>query len=149
MLNTFYPTPLKEVISSWFIQCGPSLPVHTVSLNGYICKYIEIVLYFVRDIKPPTLFPPIFSSNYSQLEQLKKKTNFSLVRNRFFFSFGPMKSLLSFSTGQTEQILWKQLGKIRLVIWWFDGMNKIIEFWLSTRLDIFVGSCCLLDYLEL
>ena len=44
---------------------------------------------FVHDIKPPILFSPIFFTNFSQLEQLKKKTSFLLVR------FGPMKSLCS------------------------------------------------------
>ena len=37
-------------------------------------------VYLVRDIKPPILFLPIFSTNFTQFEQLKKKTNFSLVQ---------------------------------------------------------------------
>ena len=75
----------------------------------------------------------------------KRKQTFYWSKTDFFFSFGPMKSLFSFSTGQTEKNSWKT----RLVVWWFDDMNKIIEFWLSTRLEIFDGSCCLLDYLSL
>ena len=51
----------------------------------------------VRDIKPPILFSPIFSPNFSQLEQLKKP--FLLVQNRFFLSFGPIKSLIYFLSG--------------------------------------------------
>ena len=38
--------------------------------------------------KQPTLFSP----NWSQFGQLKKETNFFLIQNRFFLSFGPMKS---------------------------------------------------------
>ena len=34
------------------------------------------VEYLVCDIKPRILFSPIFSTKFSQLEQLKKKTNF-------------------------------------------------------------------------
>ena len=37
--------------------------------------------------KPPILFSPIFSTNFSQFEQLKKKTNFLLVQNSFFSQF--------------------------------------------------------------
>ena len=74
--------------------------------------------------KPRILFSAN-STNIFQLEQLKKKTNFLLVQNRLFLSFGPMKSLFSFSTAQTEKILWKKLGKTRLVVWWFDVTNKI------------------------
>ena len=71
----------------------------------------------VRDIKPRILFSPIFSTKFSQLEQLKKKTNFLLVKNSAFLSFGPMTSLVSFSTAKTEKKSWKKLGKRKLVIW--------------------------------
>ena len=60
-------------------------------------------IYLVCDTKPRILFPPIFSTNFSQLEQLKKKTNFLLVLNRFILGFGPMKSLFSFWNAQTEK----------------------------------------------
>ena len=38
----------------------------------------------------------VFSMNFSQYQQLKKKTNFLLVQNRFCLSFGSIKSLVSF-----------------------------------------------------
>ena len=113
-------------------------PVHTVSYKPRgkrACKALiwkkcfwepKVALsggyHPVRDIKPRILFSPIFSTKFSQLEQLKKKTNFLLVQNRFFLRLGPMKSLFSFST---EKNSWKNLGKTRFVVWCFDLTNKI------------------------
>jgi hypothetical protein len=57
------------------------------------------------------LFFPIFSTIFSQFEQLKKITNFLLVQNRFFLSFGPLKSLFSFSTAQLRKFRGKNWGK--------------------------------------
>ena len=66
------------------------------------------------------MFSPIFSTNFSQLEQLKRKTNFLLVLNRVFFRrFGPMKSLLSFQMLKLRKIRGKQ-------DWWFDVTIKIV-----------------------
>ena len=57
------------------------------------------------------VFPNIFSTKVSQLEELKKKTNFLLVQNSFFLSFVPMKSLFSFSSGQTEKKFTEKIGE--------------------------------------
>ena len=38
-----------------------------------------------------SIFPPILSTNLSQFEQLKKKTNFLLVQNMFFFLSLPVE----------------------------------------------------------
>ena len=76
--------------------------------------------------KPRILFSPIFSTKFSQLEQLEKKSNILLVQNRSFLSFGPMKSLFSFSSGQSENNSRKKLGKTKFVVWWFDVTNKIV-----------------------
>ena len=71
--------------------------------------------HLVRDIKPSAKQLILISQKISQLEQLKKKTNFLLAQNRFFLSFGPMKSWFSFSTCQTEKDSWNKLGKTRMV----------------------------------
>ena len=55
-------------------------------------------------------FHEIFSAS-----AVEKETNFLLVHNRFFLSFGPMKSLFSFSSGQTK----KNWGKEN---WWFGEL---------------------------
>ena len=94
------------------------------SLNDFVDSQIQDSWIFmdvnryhlVRDIKPPATLI-LISPNFSQLEQLKKKTNFLLVQNMFFLSFGPMKSLFSFLKSQTEKNSWKKLGKTRLVVW--------------------------------
>ena len=90
--------------------------------------YLIISCSWHQTTKQPILFSPIFSTNFSQLEQLKKKTNFLLVQNRFFLGLGQMKSLFSFSSTQTEKNSWKKLGKTRFVVWWFDVTNKIENF---------------------
>ena len=64
-----------------------------------------------------TKTPILFSTNFSQFEQLK---NFSFVQNWKKTCFGPIKSQFSFSTAKTEKNSWK-----RLVVWWFDVTNKI------------------------
>ena len=48
-------------------------------------------------------FPQFFPQIYPQFEQLKKKTNFSLVPNWEKTCFGPIKSLISFSNTKTEK----------------------------------------------
>ena len=40
------------------------------------------------------LFPPIFSTQFFQFDQFKKKTNFLLVQNYEKTCLGPIKSLL-------------------------------------------------------
>jgi hypothetical protein len=80
--------------------------------------------HLFHDIKPPAKLI-LISPNFSQLEQLKKKTNFLLVQNMFFLSFGPMKSLFSFSTSQTEKNSWKKIGENKIGVRWFDVTNKI------------------------
>ena len=69
-------------------------------------------------------FPHIFSINFSQLQLLKKKTNFLLVQNRVFLGFGPMKSLLSSSTAENS---WKKLGK---QYWLFGGLMSRTKYFL-------------------
>ena len=78
-------------------------------LNGSLLKLRDELYLYARDnlavvniyIKDATVtkirrdqkvtnssdVPPILFTNFSQLEQLKKKTNFLLVQKSFFFSF--------------------------------------------------------------
>ena len=104
----------------------------------------SIYIYLVRDIKPRILFSPKLSPKLSQLEQLKKKTNYLLVQNRFFLSFGQTKSLFSVSSGWTEKISRKKMGKIKFVVWQFDVTNKIILYWrtMVSKIENTVVSCC-------
>ena len=54
--------------------------------SGY---FSWVPFYLVRNIKPSNnqlCFSKIFPTNFSQFLLLKKKTNFLLVQNRFFFS---------------------------------------------------------------
>ena len=81
--------------------------------------------YLVRGIKPPNhqiCFPQFFSANCFLFDQLKKKTKFLLVQNRFFFNFGPMKVCFLYQLLlENEKNIWKKLGKIKLA----DVTNKI------------------------
>ena len=70
--------------------------------------------HLVRDIKPSAKQLILISQKISQLEQLKKKTNFLLVQNSFFLSFWPINNLFSFSSCQTEKNSRKKLGKTKL-----------------------------------
>ena len=86
-------------------------------------------IMFLTSIHQTTnLFSPFFSTNFSQFEQLKKITTFLLVQNRYFLSFGPMKSLFSFSTAQL-----KKLRKTRFVVWWFDVTNWLFKFLMTVQ----------------
>ena len=86
----------------------------------------SFILFVTSIHQKPILFSPIFSTNFSQFEQLKKITNFLLVQNRFFFlSFGPMKSLLSFSTAQLRKFRGKNWGKQDS---WFRGSMSWIDY---------------------
>ena len=88
--------------------------------------YQQCILdYFVRDIKLPILFPPIFSTIFSPALAPEKGSKLFIGPKLVFLSFGPMKSLFSFSIAQTKKNSWKKLGKTRLVAWWFDVTNKI------------------------
>ena len=91
--------------------------------------YIFYVLYCSWHQTTNFVFPN-FSTNFSQLEQFKKKANFLLVQNRFFLSFGPMKSLFSFSTAKIEKKSWKKLGKKigGLVVWCHEQYNLVNVF---------------------
>jgi hypothetical protein len=74
------------------------------------------------------LFYPILSTNFSQFEQLKMKTNFLLVQNRFFFSHfsnwkrNHNKFLLKkivdseFEIGETIWWAYRQLGKLTFTV---------------------------------
>ena len=75
------------------------------------------VYYLVRDIKPPILFPPIFSTNFSQLEQLKKKTNFLL----FFSVLDQWKVCILFQLVKLRN----NWGKTRLVVWCHEQDNRL------------------------
>ena len=57
-----------------------------------------IITLFVTSNHQTTniVFPPIFSTKFSQLEQLKKKTDFLLVQNRFFFQVGTNEKFVFF-----------------------------------------------------
>ena len=66
------------------------------------------------------LFSLIFSTNCSQFDQMKKKTNFSLVQNSFFLKF------IFSSTAPDEKKSLKKLGKTRIEVWQFDVTNKIL-----------------------
>ena len=97
----------------------------------YSCFLVSCSWY--QSTKQPILFFPIFSTNFSQLEQLKRIANFFIGPKQIFFSlsFGPMKSLFSFSTAKNEKRSWKKLGKTRFVVWWFDVTNWLLmsNFW--------------------
>ena len=73
--------------------------------------YLQVLVWtscsWHQSTKQPILYSPIFSTNFSQFEKLKKITNFLLVQKRFFVNFGPMRSLFSFSAAQTTQNSWK------------------------------------------
>jgi hypothetical protein len=83
-----------------------------------------LIQYLVRHIKLPILFSPIFSTNFSQLEQLKKKTN-CWSKTVFFFSFGPINFLFLFQPSNWEKIV-EKIGdnKIGCLVL-FDVTNKI------------------------
>jgi hypothetical protein len=87
----------------------------TSSFNNS-CEYLErktINQYLVRDIQPPnheSCFPQFFSTKFSQL---KKKTNFLFVQNRFFLVLDQRKGFFLFHL--------VKLRKIRRKI----GENKI------------------------
>ena len=55
------------------------------------------------------MFSPIFSTNFPQFDQLKKKTNFFLVQTGFFSVLDQWK-VFSFSTAKTEKNSWKKFG---------------------------------------
>ena len=74
--------------------------------------------------------PILFSSIFSQFEQLEKKKKLFISPKLRKTCLGPIKSLLSFSTAQTEKNSWEKLGKTRLVVWWFYAKNKI-KIWLQ------------------
>ena len=75
----------------WIITATSIFPIHIVSMIFAGLKFRPLInqkiikFCHLQELKP-ILFSPIFSMNFSQLEQLKKKTNFLLVQNRFFFS---------------------------------------------------------------
>ena len=86
----------------------------TMHINSILVKnerFILLSCLWHQTTKQRILFYPIFSTNFFQLEQLKKKTNFLLVQNSCFLNFGPMRSSFSFSSPQTEKISRKILGK--------------------------------------
>ena len=74
--------------------------------------------------KQPILFPPIFSTNFSQLSSWK---TFHWSKTEKKTLLVQIKSLFSFSTEKTEKNSWKKIGKTRLVVWWFDVTNNILE----------------------
>ena len=146
--KTFYQYLIK-IETIWIPSCVPA-PAHCAAYDSmmeilYFCKYfnqwqyslvmLTVALYcywlkgtvkrliscsWHQSTKQPILFSPIFPMNFSQIEQLKKETNFSLVQNWGKTCFGPMKSLFSFSTAQTEKNSWEKLEKTRLVVWGID-----------------------------
>ena len=90
------------------------------------CPKVIIGIFFMTSKHQTTYcvflnFFHIFFFQFELFEQLKKKTNFLLVQNRFFSQSWTNEKLLSFSTTKTE----KKLGKTRLVSWWIDVTNKI------------------------
>jgi hypothetical protein len=115
---------LKELCSNNLLVQAKSFDLFLSFLQAFVLYLISCSLH--QTTKPQILFSSIFSANFCQLDQLKKKTNFLLVQNRFFLKFGPMKSLFSFSSPQTEKTSWKKLGKTRFMVWWFDVTNKIL-----------------------
>ena len=52
------------------------------------------------------MFSPILSSNFSQFEQLKKKTSFLLVQNIFFLSLPVEKEIVDSEFKIVETIWW-------------------------------------------
>ena len=86
----------KFKVHTIFIYFSPDPKTKSKIETFYICLWHQTT-------KPPILFSTIFSTNFSQLQQLKKKTNSLLVQNMFFLGFGPMKSLFSFSTAEAEK----------------------------------------------
>ena len=83
-------------------------------------------LFVTSNHQTTNLVFPIFFHEFFSVEQLKAKTNFSLVvQNWEKTCFGPIKSFFSFSTAKTEKNSWKKLVKTKLVVWWFDVTKKI------------------------
>ena len=81
--------------------------------------------YLVRDIKPPILFSPIFSTNFSQFEQLKRKQTFH------------------WSNTEKENLFWtnKNCKNWEKHDWLFDATNKVI-----VTQDFSVFSCSLMPW---
>ena len=67
-------------------------------------------------------FPQFYLSILVCLSKWKRKKTLFIRQNSFFFSFGPMKCLLSFSTAKMRTHVWKNWGWQN---WWFDVTNKI------------------------
>jgi hypothetical protein len=107
LLGLFYTIQTKEDQTFW---------------RGVYLVFYQISCSWHQNTKQSILFSPIFSTNFSQLEQLKKKANFLLVQNSFFFlGFGPMRSLFSFLNAKLRKIRRKIWGKQD---WWFDVTKK-------------------------
>ena len=80
--------------------------------------------------KPPILFSPIFSTNVSPFEQLKKKTNILLVQNRFFFSvLDQWKVCFLFQLLKKRKIRGKKWGNQDWLFGnWMSGTRKTFIF---------------------
>ena len=86
-----------ELLTAWFHE----FPIlNTVALIGEKFKKKTISWSWHQTTEQPTMFSLIFSTKFSQFEQLKKK---SLVQNWDKTCFGPIKSLFSFSSAKTEK----------------------------------------------
>ena len=84
-----------------------------------ILKAFLLVFYPVRDIKPPNnqfCFPTIFSANFFQLAQLKKKTNFFVVWQFDATDkiFNPSKTRTNFCFFNLKQLLNRKNFKFEL-----------------------------------
>ena len=81
--------------------------VKYTKLFGYkvfqILKVVHLSCSWQQTTKQPILFSPILSMNFSQFQEMKMKTTFSLVQNWDKTCLGPIKRLFSFSTAQTEK----------------------------------------------
>ena len=94
----------------------------------YIPTKSYISCSWQQTTKQPILFSPFFSTNLSQFEQLKKKTNLQFIGPKLKKTtcFGPIKSLFSFSMAKTEKNSWKKLGiTLRL----FGGLKSRTRYW--------------------
>ena len=70
--------------------------------------------------KPRILFYPIFSANFSQLKQFKKKRTFNWSKNEKKNLFWTNKKFVFFFNYPNWENSWK-----KIVVWWLDVKNKI------------------------
>ena len=106
-----------------------------------------LLKYLVRDIKQPILFSPIFSVNFSQLQQLKKKTNFLLVQNSFFSLFWTNEKLVFFFNCWSWEKFGEKIGKNNfgcLVVWCHEQDNIFMKYYLINN---WKKVLCLLDFI--